>query len=199
MDTTTVGVIVVEGVDPFATTGLASALRAAPAADCPVETTLYSLVPSDTVAASGGVAIAPDDVLIGTPDVVVVPGGDPFVDAADGSLPRDLAERVGQLAEAGATVASVGTGAAVLAAAGRLEGRRVAVPDALSDTVSDAGATPVEERLVAGEDVITAAAPADAPLLAAHLLGAAGCAEEADVVTAGLGVATSPSATAPQS
>ncbi|ELY64728.1 DJ-1/PfpI family protein [Natronococcus jeotgali] len=110
------------------------------------------------VEASHGLRVEPDGTL-GDPDLLVVPGGgwtsaDGGVRAVvdDGAIPAAVDDRFA----AGATVASVCTGAMILAEAGLLEGRPATTHhDALAD-LGDSAATVVEERVVDDGDVLTA-------------------------------------------
>jgi transcriptional regulator GlxA family with amidase domain len=99
------------------------------------------------------------------PDVVIVPGGGWFdrsdrgvwAEAQRGELPMALAARH----RAGAVVASVCTGALLLAHGGILEGRRATTnPGAYDDLRAHRGIDVLEQRLVDDGDILTAGAPA---------------------------------------
>lgn len=110
------------------------------------------------VRASHGLRVEPEGVL-GEPDLLLVPGGgwtneESGVRAAveDGALPAAVAD----LHSRGATIASICTGAMVLAKAGLLEGRPATThPVAITD-LDAADADVSEERIVDDGDVLTA-------------------------------------------
>lgn len=169
---TDVGILLYEGFDELAAVG-AHAVLAAAAATAPIEVTTYSLVPSETVPAAAGLAVAPDDVLIGTPDLVLVPGG-PWGDAdpsgAAAAADAEYADRVATLADNGASVAAVASGVRTLGEADRLDGRTVAVPAGRTDAVSAYGATGRATAVLDDGGLVTAATPADGLELALHLV-----------------------------
>ena len=111
----------------------------------------------ERVEASHGLRIEPDGRL-GEPDLLVVPGGGwaddgPGVrtEVEDGRLPEAVARRHGD----GATVASVCTGAMVLAEAGLIDGRPATThPVAFEDL--EAVTDRVDARVVDDGDVLTA-------------------------------------------
>lgn len=93
------------------------------------------------------------------PDLIVVPGGGwgdrrpegARAEAASGAIPRYLAERHA----AGTIVASVCTGAMLLATAGLLKGRPATTHHVAIDDLRAAGATFIDERVVDCGAVIT--------------------------------------------
>ena len=113
--------------------------------------------PADHVEASHGLRIEPDGTL-GSPDLLVVPGGG-WADGGagvreeveDGRLP----DAVSATHDDGATIASVCTGAMVLAHAGLLDGRPATThPVAFEDL--EAVTERVDARVVDDGDVLTA-------------------------------------------
>lgn len=94
------------------------------------------------------------------PELVVVPGGgwnDHRVDGARaeaerGDIPAYLAERY----EAGATIASVCTGAMLVAAAGLLRGRPAITHHSAIEDLRSAGAEIINERVVDDNQLVTA-------------------------------------------
>ncbi len=117
--------------------------------------------PVGIVTASHGAQIAPHGSLSDDVELVIVPGGGwndgglkgARAQVTRGELPRAIAARHG----AGATVASVCTGAMLLAAAGLLEGRPAITHHAAIDDLRAAGATVIEDaRVVDDGDVLTA-------------------------------------------
>ncbi|MFB6360052.1 MAG: DJ-1/PfpI family protein [Halobacteriales archaeon] len=123
-------------------------------ADLPVRT--VTIEPAETVTASHGLTIQPDGEL-GQPDLLVVPGGGwegggarREYDADD--LPQAIADRHGQ----GSVVASVCTGAMLLAGGGLLDGRP-ATTHHLAHGDLAAVTERVDARVVDDGDVLTAA------------------------------------------
>jgi len=140
-----------DGVGPYEVLATAGTLGA----DLSVRT--VTLDPVDRVEASHGLRIEPDGVL-GAPDLLVVPGGGWAT--GDSGVRREVES--GRLPEAvlarhrdGTTVASVCTGAMVLAEAGLLDGRPATThPVAFTDL--EAVTERVDARVVDDGDVLTA-------------------------------------------
>ena len=114
-----------------------------------------TLEPTDRVVASHGLTIVSDGTL-GHPDLLVVPGGGWSGGGARreyeaGVLPEAIAERH----RAGATVASVCTGAMLLAGAGLLEGRPATTHHVAHDDL-EAVTERVDARVVDDGDLLTA-------------------------------------------
>lgn len=186
-DGRSVGILASDGLNATATAGVVDVLRAAESMDCDLETTVYSLVPATTVTTDAGLDLAPDDVLIGTPDVVVVPGGTAEFDG-DGTG-SDLADRVAQLHDAGGTTVGIGTGVLVLGAAGLLSGRRVAAAAVIRDDLPEDVAGVADAGVVDDGDVVTAARPLAGGLVGVHLLEEMGYREEATAIADAFGIA----------
>jgi len=117
----------------------------------------------------------PGRALAATPDLLLVPGGGWFdrtpegvwAQAERGEIPAAIAAR----RAAGSTIASVCTGALLLARAGILEGRRATTnPQALDDLRAVGGIEVVDARVVDDGDILTAGAPACGLDLAIHVL-----------------------------
>jgi transcriptional regulator GlxA family with amidase domain len=136
---------------------------------------LVTLAGARPVPASHGAVVGAQGALSERPDVVIVPGGG-WIDGADagvraeierGAIARALAERHAR----GTVVASVCTGALLLAAAGVLDGRRATTnPGALDDLRAHPAIDVVAARVVDAGDVLTAGAPACGIDLALALL-----------------------------
>jgi len=128
------------------------------------------------VVSSHGLRIEPEETLgeLGSrPDVLIVPGGG-YNDRAEAGVRAQLAgplpKRVAEHHAAGTLVASVCTGAMVLAAAGLTDGRpAVTHRGALAD-LRESGAAVREARVVDDGDLVTAGGITAGIDLALHLL-----------------------------
>ncbi len=136
---------------------------------------LVTLEGAREVRADHGAVMQAHGALSERPDVVIVPGGGWFDRTPDGAwaqaerghLPEALAARHA----AGTTVASVCTGALLLASSGILDGRRATTnPGALDDLRAHGTIEVIEARVVDDGDILTAGAPACGIDLALHLL-----------------------------
>jgi transcriptional regulator GlxA family with amidase domain len=125
---------------------------------------LVTLEGAREVRADHGAVISAHGTLSERPDVLLVPGGGWFDRGPDGAwghaqrghIPEALAGRHA----AGTTVASVCTGALLLAHAGILDGRRATTnPGALDDLRAFGTIDVVEARVVDDGDILTAGAP----------------------------------------
>ena len=140
-----------------------------------VTASLVTLEGAREVRADHGAVISAHGALSERPDVLVVPGGGWFdrtpegawAQAQRGEIPAAIAARHA----AGTTVASVCTGALLLAHAGILDGRRATTnPGALDDLRGYGTIDVVEARVVDDGDILTAGAPVCGIDLALHLL-----------------------------
>ena len=136
---------------------------------------LVTLEGAREVRADHGAVMQAHGALSERPDVVIVPGGGWFDRTPDGAwaqaerghIPEALAARHA----AGTTVASVCTGALLLASSGILDGRRATTnPGALDDLRAHGTIEVIEARVVDDGDILTAGAPACGIDLALHLL-----------------------------
>lgn len=125
------------------------------------DTRLVSLEGAAEVVASHGARIVPHAALSERPDLLIVPGGGwaarsdrgTWAEYNRGVIPAAIAERH----EAGARIASVCTGAMLLAKAGLLTGRPAVTHRAALDDLAAAGVDVVREaRVVDDGDVLTA-------------------------------------------
>jgi transcriptional regulator GlxA family with amidase domain len=136
---------------------------------------LVTLEGAREVRADHGAVIHAHGALSERPDVLIVPGGGWFdrtpegawAQAQRGHIPAAIAARHA----AGTTVASVCTGALLLASAGILDGRRATTNPGAYDELRAFGTIDViEDRVVDDGDVLTAGAPTCGIDLALHLL-----------------------------
>ena len=142
----------------------------------PLAPRLVTLEPAATVTASHGLEVTPHGTLSEAPGLLVVPGGGwvarneqagTYAEYLRGAIPAAIADRHGR----GTIVASVCTGALLLARAGILEGRPAVTHHAALDDLRDHGVDirPGERWIDAG-DVLTAGGVTSGLDLALHLL-----------------------------
>lgn len=153
---------------------------------------LVTLEGARPVKADHGAVISAHGALSDRPDVLLVPGGGWFdrtpegvwSQAERGAIPAAIAARHA----AGTTVASVCTGALLLARSGILDGRRATTnPLALDDLRAHGGIEVIEARVVDDGDILTAGAPACGLDLALRLLERYGGPELAEAGAQALG------------
>ncbi len=157
-----------DGIGPYEV--LANAARAG--ADLDVE--LVTLEEQDSVLSSHGARVIPHTVLAPRLHLLVVPGGGwndraptgARAEAEKGVLPRAIAERHA----AGATVASVCTGAGILAAAGMLDGRPAATHHGAAEELRGRGLDIVDARVVDDGDLVSCGGVVSGLDLALHLV-----------------------------
>jgi transcriptional regulator GlxA family with amidase domain len=167
---TDVEVLLFDGFDELDAVGphevLANGARAG--ADLTVRTVTHGR--ADSVVASHGLEVVPDGEL-GDPDLLVVPGGGWTTEGGvravvdDGTLPDAVAAHHAR----GGALASVCTGAMVLAASGVLDGRPATTHHAAHADL-EAVAERVDARVVDDGDVVTAGGVTAGIDLAFHLL-----------------------------
>jgi transcriptional regulator GlxA family with amidase domain len=152
-----------------------------------VAASLVTLEGAREVTSSHGVVMRAHGALSERPDVLIVPGGGWMDRAPEGAWSQsqrgDIPAAIAARHAAGTTVASVCTGALLLAAAGILNGRRATTnPSSLDDLRTYSEVDVVVARLVDDGDVITAGAPAcglDLGILLAERVGGPELAEAA--------------------
>jgi transcriptional regulator GlxA family with amidase domain len=138
-----------------------------------VDAALVTLDGSAPVRAAHGAIVTPHRPLSDDVDVLVVPGGGwndrseegAWAQAQLGVLPRAVRERH----QRGAVVASVCTGAMILAAAGMVEGRHAITHHGAIADLEAAGALVVRARVVDDGDLVTAGGVTSGLDLALHL------------------------------
>lgn len=166
--------VVYDGFDDLDAFGPFEVLSHARKQGADLDVGLYTLEPQQRVETSHGLGIEPDGTLGPQPDVVIVPGGGWSTDSeasARGEFDRGtLPEALATLHEGGSVVASVCTGAMLLARAGLTDGRPAVTHRSAVDDLRDSGATVVEARVVDDGDVLTAGGITAGIDLALHLL-----------------------------
>lgn len=149
-----------EGFDELDAIGPFEVFQNAARAGADLTTSLVTRTPQDVVRAGHGLQVEPDGVVADAdPDLLLVPGGgwttpgEPGVRAEydDGGLP----EAIEDVYAHGATVASVCTGAMLLAKAGILEGRPAATHHDAEADLADSGVEVQSARVVDDGDVLT--------------------------------------------
>jgi transcriptional regulator GlxA family with amidase domain len=131
---------------------------------------LVTIDPAETVTAGHGLRVEPDGV-VGDPDLLVVPGGG----WSDGGGVRDVVDDgtlptiVANARDRGTTIASVCTGAMVLASGGVLDSRPATTHRSAIGALAEYTET-VDARVVDDGDVITAGGVTSGIDLALHLL-----------------------------
>ncbi len=180
-------ILLFDGFDELDAMGPWEVLAGLSAVRDDVTARLVSLEGARDVRADHGAVVRAQAALSDRPDVLVVPGGGwldrtpegAWAQAQRGDIPRAIAARHA----AGTTVASVCTGALLLAASGILDGRRATTnPQALDDLRARGTIEVIAARVVDDGDILTAGAPACGLDLSLRLLerfGGPGLAEAA--------------------
>lgn len=154
-------VVLYDGCDELDVFGPFELLAGAGEATGRFDVRLVTLTERPAITASHGARIVPQGVLSDSPDLLIVPGGGwndrapegARVEASRGELPEAIAARHA----AGTTIASVCTGAMLLAAGGLLDGRPAITHHSAVDDLRAAGATVIEDaRVVDDGDVLSA-------------------------------------------
>lgn len=143
-----------DAIAPYEVLALAARMGA------PLEVRLVTLAPRDAVTGDHGVTVRPHGALDDDADLVVIPGGGwnaraergARAEAERGDLPRAIAAAHAR----GATIASVCTGAMLLAAAGVLRGRRAVTHRSALGELEASGARLLDARVVDDGDIVTA-------------------------------------------
>jgi transcriptional regulator GlxA family with amidase domain len=170
--TLSVGIVVFDGVDELDVVGPWEVLAAA---GFQVRSVALEAAGRE-VRAAHGMRLGVDGVIAPGADLLVAPGGGWLTGSSsgvrhhvlDGRLPRLIAG----LHAGGTVIASVCTGALLLAAAGLLEGRPAATNRLALDDLRAYGAlVRADARVVDDGDVVTAGGPSAGLDLAIHLVG----------------------------
>ena len=158
MADTTVEIVLFDGFDELDAIGPYEVFENAAHAGADLEVSLVTLDETDIVTASHDLRVEPQGTL-GQPDILIVPGGG-WTTANEGvrAVVEDgeLSDRVDECYTNGATVASVCTGAMVLAEADLLEGRPAATHPVAEEDLEAHAANVVDRRVVDDSDVLTA-------------------------------------------
>jgi transcriptional regulator GlxA family with amidase domain len=166
-------VLVYDGMDDLDAFGPFEVLANAARGGADLRVSLASARTVDEVTTSHGAVIRPHGAWTRA-DLVVVPGGGwndraergAWAEAERGELP----ELVRRARAAGATIASVCTGAGILAAAGVLDGRPASTHHAAREDLRARGIEIVDARVVDDGDVLSAGGVTSGIDLALHLV-----------------------------
>jgi transcriptional regulator GlxA family with amidase domain len=150
-----IDIVVFDGVDELDVVGPLEVLRRAG-----FDVQLVALNPHTTVTCAYGLTITPDGAPRRNAEVVVFPGGG-WVGRAEKGVRAEIESKrweplIADASRRGAVLASVCTGAMILASAGALRGRRATTHHSAWEDLRAAGATLVRERVVDDGDRITA-------------------------------------------
>lgn len=168
-------ILVYDGFDDLDAFGPFEVFSHAQRAGADLQVGLYTLDTAETVETAHGLTVEPDGVVPDDPDVVLVPGGGWSTERTAsargeyecGEIPEALATYHGQ----GAVVASVCTGAMLLAKAGLTDGRPAITHHSARADLDASGADVVDQRVVDDGDIVTAGGITSGVDLALHLVG----------------------------
>ncbi len=154
-----IDILIFDGFDDLDALGPNELLRHAARAGAPFEVALVTLGEAECVVTALGTTLVPERALGQRPDLVLVPGGGlldgsptgVLAEIERGAIPAALARLHGE----GVAVASVCTGALLLAAAGLLAGRPATTNRLALGRLRETGAEVIDERVVDDGDILT--------------------------------------------
>ncbi|SDJ45023.1 DJ-1/PfpI family protein [Halovenus aranensis] len=168
-------ILVYDGFDDLDAFGPFEVFSHAQRAGADLQAGLYTLEAAETVETAHGLTVKPDGAVPDAPDVVVVPGGGWSTErtaSARGEYERgEIPEALATYHEQGAVVASVCTGAMLLAKAGLTDGRPAITHHSARADLDASGAEIVAQRVVDDGDIVTAGGITSGIDLALHLVG----------------------------
>lgn len=188
-----VAVVLFEGFDDLDAIGPFEVLANAASAVEEIAVELVTLEPVEPVEAIGtshGATIRPGGVLdeADGPDVLMIPGGGWNDRAEHGAWAQahgaELPAAIRRHHESGGTVASVCTGAGIVAAAGILDGREAATHHHARDELRERGVEIVEARVVDDGDIVSCGGVTAGIDLALHLVQRTAGTDLADQIAA---------------
>ena len=155
-----IAIILFDGFDELDAIAPYEVFRHAARLGADIDVELVTLGDVGEVTASGGLRVRPHGRLEGAPDIVVVPGGgwnDHGSQGAWAEVQRGQLTRVlGELHEAGTSIATVCTGGMVAAAAGLTSGRPGTTHHTALEELRASGAHVIDARVVDDGDLIMA-------------------------------------------
>lgn len=154
-------ILLFEGVDDLDVFGPFEVLANAARGGADIEVRLLALDPNAEIRTSHGATLRPDGGLADCePDLIVVPGGGWNDRAEHGAWAQahrpELPDAIRHGHERGAVIASVCTGAGIVAAAGLLEGRPASTHHSARRDLRERGVEIVDARVVDDGDVLSA-------------------------------------------
>lgn len=168
-------ILVFEGFDELDAIGPYEVFESAGDLGAAIEASIVTLESTDRVEASHGLRVEPDGVLSeADPDLLVVPGGGwkrPDEAGVRQEYDRgDIADGVAATHAAGTRIASVCTGAMLLASAGVLDGRPATTHHTALADLRETDAEVRESRITDDGDVLTAGGVTSGLDLALHVV-----------------------------
>ncbi|HTS11933.1 MAG TPA: DJ-1/PfpI family protein [Candidatus Limnocylindrales bacterium] len=171
-----IDILVFPGVDELDALAPLEVFRDAKSLGADFETRLVSLDDTSELIGAHGLRFYTDGIL-GSPsraDLLVVPGGGWIRRSPQGAWAevqrRTAPQAIAGAHEGGAILASVCTGAMLIAATGLLRGRRAITHKAAIDELREYGAEIVSARVVDDEDIVTSGGVTAGVDLALHLV-----------------------------
>lgn len=170
-----VAILVFEGFDELDAIGPYEVFETAGDLGAAIEASLVTLESTELVEASHGLRVEPDGVLSEVdPDLLVVPGGGWSTPDSAGVRREyergDIATAVAASHESGTRIASVCTGAMLLASAGILDGRPATTHRTALEDLRATGADVRETRITDDGAVLTAGGVTSGLDLALHVV-----------------------------
>ncbi len=184
---TTIEILLFDGWDELDALGPWEVLRQGERRGAPLTCKLVTIEGGREVEGANGLLLRPASAL-GRPDWLVVPGGGwgsraergAWGEALRGDVPRELASAHAR----GAGLASVCTGAMLIAAAGLLRGRPAVTHRCALEDLGRSGAQVIDARVVDDGEIVTSAGVTSGLDLGLHLLSRVAGPEVARVVAA---------------
>lgn len=178
---TRISIVLFDGFDELDAIAPYEVFKAAELAGAPITTKLVGFEPGDRIVTGHGLELKAQGQLGTDCDWVLVPGGSwrdkkpkgAWAEIERGVLPKRLAE----LWSLKKNMASICTGAMILAAAGITQGRRVITHHVAIDALRASGAIIVPQRVVDDGNLVTAGGVTSGIDLALHLVERFGGAE----------------------
>ena len=169
-----VAIVLFEGFDELDAVGPYEVFQLAGRYGGDLSAELVTLEQTDRVVARSGMSVEPHGTLAeANPDLLVVPGGG-WNDEGPGVRTEydrgEIPERIGRQHANGVTVASVCTGALLLAKAGLLDGRPATTHHTALEDLGELGVEVRETRVVDDGDVLTAGGITSGFDLALHIV-----------------------------
>lgn len=170
-----VAILLFEGFDELDAIGPYEVFESAADRGATIETELVTLERTDLVQASHGLRVEPDAALSEVdPDLLVVPGGgwsSPDAAGVRREYERgEIADALATAHESGQRIASVCTGAMLLASGGILDGRPATTHHTALDDLRATDAIVRESRIIDDGDVLTAGGVTSGLDLALHVV-----------------------------